>query len=55
MNEPCTSLTIIGVSGEGEMDFIGREIQIFLDGGPSTTEVPEALRLACFQVTGSSM
>ena len=29
MNGLCTSLTIIGVSGEGEVDFLGREMQFF--------------------------
>ena len=55
MNGLCTSLTIIGVSGEGEVDFLGREMQIFLEGGPSTAEVPVALDLAGFRVTGTSM
>ena len=55
MNELYTSLTIIGVSGEGEVDFLGREMQIFSEGGPSTAEVPVTLCLACFQVTDTSM
>ena len=55
MNELRTSLTIIGVSGEGEVDFLGRAMQFFLEGGQSTAEVPVTLRLACFRVTGTSM
>ena len=49
------TIFLVGVSGEGEVDFLGREMQIFLEGGPSTAEGPVTLRLACFRVTGTSM